>query len=301
MDVSILVPTFSWTEGCEDIYNQLEKEDELVLICDSKSDPLLSDKIPNDVKILISGEPENCSGKCNALSKGLEKASREYVICTDADFRRSESWLGNVKKSLEKDNLVTAPNFFQSREFFGKLLEPGYLIGIVLGLYSGSGVWGGLMAFNKNNAPTTQIIDNLRKTVSDDILIGKYFKKKTVTSSNFGVVPIEGNISDILNMSKRFGRSIFLMDPKMLIVPLIGISIYLVALTSFPFLSLLTPILVAALLYAKFRIKRWTFLLAPISIFLISFLTLWGAFHEKIDWNDRKYLWRGKFEVEVLD
>lgn len=300
MDVCVIIPTLSWTSACEQVYQQLDDGDELIAVCDSESDPLSKQDTPSDIKVLVAGEPEGCSGKCNALAEALEQAAREHVVCTDADFQHPEGWLDEVKNSLEENEFVTTMNFFKSRKLTGKILEPGYLMGVFTGTYLGAGAWGGLMAFNKDRAPLDDITDQLRRTLSDDLLIGQFFQDQILNTSNFAVVDTQGGFKDALKTYKRFARSIYLMDPKMFYIPFIGVLTYLLFLVSSPVLGLLLPVLIAGLLYANFGVKRLTFLLAPLSIFLVTILVLWGAHSEKIEWNGRTYRWKDKLEVEVL-
>lgn len=301
MDVSVIIPTFSWNSACKEVYRQLENGDELILVCDAESDPLFDQQTPKDVNVLLAGEPESCSGKCNALAYGLESASKEHVVCTDADFSHPAGWLNDVKNSLEENIFVTTLNFFKSEKLPGKLLEPGYLTGIFIGTYSGLGAWGGLMAFNTDEAPMNQIIDQLRRTISDDILISQFFPDKTVNPSNFGIVEIEGGLKNVIEMSKRFGRSMFLVDPKLLCIPVLSVLAYILLLLHSPVSGVLLPILIASLLYTRFGLKRLTFLLAPASLIIISLLVFYGSFSKKIEWNGRTYLWKDRFQVEVLD
>lgn len=115
MDVGVIVSTLSWTSACEELHQQLDDDDELILVCDTESDPLFNHEGSENAKIMAAGEPEGCSGKCNALAYGLEKASKEYVVCTDGDFSHPDGWLNSVKESLETGSFVTTPNFFKSK------------------------------------------------------------------------------------------------------------------------------------------------------------------------------------------
>lgn len=116
--------------------------------------------------------------------------------------------------------------------------------------------------FNKQE----QITSQLRQTISDYILIGR----------------------------------IYLVEPKMLSIPVFSMFAYALLLLYIPLIGLLSSVLLSGALYARFGIKRLTFLLAPASILVISLLVFGGTTKEQIEWNGRTYIWRDIFEVEVL-
>ena len=54
--VSVLLPTVEWTPACDDLTAQLRDGDELLVICDSESDPVAGRDPPENVEILTAGE-----------------------------------------------------------------------------------------------------------------------------------------------------------------------------------------------------------------------------------------------------
>jgi len=86
--VSVLLPTVEWTPACDDLTAQLRDGDQLLVICDSESDPVAGRDPPENVEILTAGEPEGCSGKANAMAHGMERAANDRFVWTDADYER---------------------------------------------------------------------------------------------------------------------------------------------------------------------------------------------------------------------
>ena len=110
--VSVLVPTVEWTPACDDLLEGLRDGEELLVICDSESDPVADRETPDGVEILVAGEPVGCSGKANAMAYGIERAGNDRFVWTDADFRRDDDWLDRLVAEGEKHGPATAIPYF---------------------------------------------------------------------------------------------------------------------------------------------------------------------------------------------
>jgi|GEM_PF-2788514 len=65
---TVILPTVRHTDVVDQLASQLGPDDELLVVCDTDSDPIagVADSFPKGVRLVIAGEPEGCSGKANA-------------------------------------------------------------------------------------------------------------------------------------------------------------------------------------------------------------------------------------------
>ena len=92
-NVSVVLPTRRWTVACDELVEQVASDDEFIIACDGPDDPVVEDAAGTPAEVVVAGEPQGCSAKCNALATGLERATGEYIVCTDADFEHGPEWL----------------------------------------------------------------------------------------------------------------------------------------------------------------------------------------------------------------
>jgi hypothetical protein len=68
---SVLLPTVSWTDACNEVAAQLGPEDELLIIHDDGDDPVAGrERFPENVRLIRAGDPVGCSAKANAIDRG---------------------------------------------------------------------------------------------------------------------------------------------------------------------------------------------------------------------------------------
>lgn len=91
--VTVLLPTVRWTTACDQVAAQLRADDELFVICDREDDPVAGRDPPDGVEILVAGDPEGCAAKANALAYGMERATNDRFVWSDADYERDDDWL----------------------------------------------------------------------------------------------------------------------------------------------------------------------------------------------------------------
>ncbi|WP_243637768.1 glycosyltransferase [Natrarchaeobius oligotrophus] len=94
------------------------------MVCDSEDDPIASEELPEEARLLIAGESEGCSGKANAVAFALERASQDRIVLTDDDVERDDDWLETLKRLGEERGTATAIPVFLSDDYPFKLLEP---------------------------------------------------------------------------------------------------------------------------------------------------------------------------------
>jgi hypothetical protein len=141
--VGILLPTVTWTDACGQMAAQLQDGDELLVICNTEEDPVAEYSPPDGVEILSAGESEGCSGKANAIACGMERATNERLIWTDADFDRDEDWLNRLVGAGETHGPATAVHFWYGNGAWS-LAEPWAMMFSTLLIYLGVGSTGNI-------------------------------------------------------------------------------------------------------------------------------------------------------------
>lgn len=105
---SILLPTTTRSPVVEEIATQLTSSDELLVICDRESDPVVDYAVecPN-TRVVVAGEPEGCSGKANAIATGMEAAVHDRLVWTDDDFHHPPDWLTKLHEEYSHNGPVS--------------------------------------------------------------------------------------------------------------------------------------------------------------------------------------------------
>lgn len=149
----------------------------MLVVCDSEEDSVAGRNTPENVEILIAGDPQGCSGKANALAYAMERAETDRFVWTDDDFERSSDWLDRFVTASERRGPATVlPRFIGTR--WWRLIEPSFAVIQTLSMYTGRGtwgdnVWGGGITFTRDDVDVETVIADLRRTVSDDALLSK--------------------------------------------------------------------------------------------------------------------------------
>ncbi len=107
---SVLLPTASWTDACDEVTAQLGPEDELLIVHDSEENPVADRKLlPGNVQLIPAGDPGGCSGKTNAIAAGMEAASHDRLVWTDDDFHHSPDWLDRLHEPYRRSGTARVP------------------------------------------------------------------------------------------------------------------------------------------------------------------------------------------------
>jgi hypothetical protein len=133
---SALLPTVSWTDAWDEVAAQLGPEDELLIIHDSKDNPVAGrNSLPKNVQLIATGDPVGCSGKANAMTAGMEAASHDRLVRTDDDFRHPPEWLDRLREDYTEHGPTTELPVFVGQDPLAVLLEPIYVLDATLGTY----------------------------------------------------------------------------------------------------------------------------------------------------------------------
>jgi len=296
---SVILPTIRQTDVVDQVADQLGPDDELLVVCDSESDPVAGevDALPDGVRLVVAGEPEGCSGKANAIATAMEAARHDRIVWTDDDFYHPLDWLAELQAEYDRQGPTTELPFFVGQDPLSKLLEPAYVMGATLGLGLVGVPWGGAVIFERDDIDEDAFLNDLRNTISDDGLLGAYLDVRPV--KRVRRVDVGGTISESLQRNTRFMQIVEYFSPyPKLTVPMA--AFFFACCLLFPIPSLVVSTLGMAALYAYFGLRRWSFLLIYPALVVQFPLLLWGL-NRSFVWGGRRYEWPERFEVVVDD
>lgn len=297
---SILLPTTRWSQVIDELSSQLRSEDELLVICDSESDTVASrsTRFPQNVHLIVAGEPEQCSGKANAIAAGLKAAKHDLIVWTDDDFSHPDGWLSQLQKDYETSGPVGEIPFFVGADPLSVLLEPAYALWGSLPLYLGNRPWAGAVIFSISDLQSSRdmFIDRLTNTVSDDGLLAD--EVSVTTHRRVRPVKVGGSVRATLERHVRFTKIIQYSEARS---PILAGLIILssVCCLLFPWLFLVLTTLASMLSYLSLQTRRWTFILAYPSLLLLAPLLLYSLCRRSFVWHNRRYYWDDRFTVRI--
>ena len=308
---SVLLPTVRWTDACEEVAAQLRRSgdgthdagDELLVICDTADDPVADrrDDVPDGVRIVLAGEPEGCSGKANAIAAGMRTASHDRIVWTDDDFRHPPDWLDALHADYDRQGPTTELPVFVGLDPLARLLEPAYAVGGTAAVAVGGIAWGGAVVFERDDLRDGEaaFLADLGRTVSDDGTLSEHLD--VAAADRTRTVPAGGSIRDSLERFVRFFQILRHHAPRAAAFN-VGLSI------GFTGLCLLAPLVGVALataisgaVYARFGIRRATFLLTGPAVLCSPALLPYALARRTFVWGGRRYRWRSLFDVVVED
>ncbi|WP_435156499.1 glycosyltransferase [Haladaptatus sp. DFWS20] len=298
--LSILLPTTRWTDTCGEVAAQLGDSDELLVIHDDEADPVTDrQEYPEGVRLIVAGEPERCSGKANAIVAGMEAARHDRVVWTDDDFHHPPDWLSALCADYEEHGPVSEVPYFVGRDLLSTVLEPLYASAGSLGLYLGNQIWGGSVIFDRNDIDEAAFLSELRRTISDDGLLMEYLEVTTVGRTR--IVPIGGSIYESIERPVRWTKILWWHFPGTTAgIFLISLLVLAVAvLAPFPVAVALTVLHLAV--NEVLGVRRWTAVLAYPALFVFVPLVAYGLVRRTFVWSGRRYRWRSKFDVAVVE
>lgn len=298
---SVLLPTTEWTTACAEVVDQLEPTDELLVVCDHETDPVTEHAaaLPDRVRIVPAGEPVNCSGKANAVAAGMEAARHDRIVWTDDDFHHPPDWLSGLHAAYGNHGPVSEVPFFVGRDPLALLLEPIYAIGGTLGVYLGDKAWGGAVLFEREDLAWDAFLADLRRTVSDDGLLSEYLDVTVLRRTRS--VAVGGTIPETVERHVRFSQIVRRHDPVGTLVMLAVASLFTLGCVLFPLAGFLVTTLWQSAVYAAFGVRRWTVLLAYPATLVQVPLFAYGLVRRTFVWGGRRYRWRSKFDVRIVE
>jgi hypothetical protein len=296
---SVVLPTQTWTAACDEVAAQLEPADELLVVCDTDEDPVAArDDFPGGVSVVTAGEPEDCSGKANAVAAGMEAASHDRIVWTDDDFHHPPDWLETLQADYDRHGPVTELPFFVGRDPLATLLEPLYAVGGTLGVYAGGKIWARAVVFKRDDLDCDSFLAELRQTVSDDGLLTEYLDVEPV--QRVRRVEVGGTLRQTLERHVRFTKLVAHHDAGGFLGGCVATTALVAACLLAPLYATVGLTALTAGVYAFFGQRRWTAALAyPLAVAALP-LGLYASVRRTFVWGGRRYRWRSKFDVEVV-
>ncbi|MFC7010056.1 glycosyltransferase family 2 protein [Halalkalicoccus salilacus] len=297
--VSVLLPTTRWTDACTEVAAQLGDRDELLLIHDVEDDPVTERSTPEGVRLIAAGEPEHCSGKANAIATGMKVARHDRLVWTDDDFHHPPDWLAALSADYEEYGPVSEVPYFVGRDPLSVVLEPLYASAGSLSIYRDNRIWGGAVIFERDDIDEAAFVENLQRTVSDDGLLMEYLQVTTVGRTR--IVPIGGTIRETIERQVRWTQILRWHFPG-LVVGTVLILLFVLAgaiVAPLPTAVLLTVVHLAV--NELLGVRRWTAVLAYPAMFVFVPLIVYALARRTFVWGGRRYRWRGKFDVTVVE
>ncbi|WP_336346206.1 glycosyltransferase [Halalkalicoccus ordinarius] len=298
--VSVLLPTTRWTDACTELAAQLEDHDELLLIHDVEDDPITEQQhTPEGIRLIAAGEPEHCSGKANAIATGMEAARHDRLVWTDDDFHQPPDWLATLSADYEKYGPVSEVPYFIGQDPLSVLLEPLYASAGSLSIYRDNRIWGGAVIFERGDIDEAAFLDELRRTVSDDGLLMEYLQVTTVGRTR--IVPIRGTIRETVERQVRWTQILRWHFPDVVAGTVLVLLLVLASAIMAPLPAAVLLTVLHLTVNKVLGVRRWTAVLAYPAVFVFVPLIVYALTRRTFVWGDRRYRWRGKFDVTVLD
>lgn len=301
--VSVLLPTVEWRPACAELVDQVGPADELLLICDTETDPVASRETPPNVEVLTAGEPTGCSGKANALAHGMERATHDRFVWTDDDFTRPSDWLDRLVAAEERHGPATViPDFVGSGWWW--LVEPTSTVMSTFSMYLATGpwagnAWGGGVIFSRDDVDVDELVTDLRNCLSDDGVLSDHLGTVHPIGSMIAEVPVPGDLVSVKERMTRFARITHVHEG--LGGPLVA-SLTLVSLALlFPLYSIPLVTAASAVTYAVLGKRRWTFVMAYPSLLVLPLLFIAGITRKEFEWAGRRYRMNSANDIEVID
>lgn len=297
---SVILPTTRWTTACTEVLEQLGPNDELLVVCDDDFDPVakLDRDLPRTVDIVCAGEPENCSGKANAIAAGIHAAANDRILWTDDDFHHPPDWLVQLNADYEQHGPVTEIPFFAGQDPLAILLEPIYAVGGTVGTYAGDIAWGGAVIFECTDLDMDSFLQDLNQSVSDDGILTEHLDITPLRRTR--IVPMGGSTRETMERHVRFTQIARHHDPTGFAGMFIVATLSAIAALLFPLPAMLLLTLLQFGIYAVFGVRRWTFILAYPATLVQVPLFVYGIARRTFVWGGRRYQWRSKFDVEIV-
>jgi hypothetical protein len=304
-EVSILLPTVEWTDVCDQMAAQLQDGDELFLIRDTEADPVASHQPPDGVEILSAGEPEGCSGKANAMAHGIERATNDRFVWTDADFHRDDDRLDRLVAAGEQHGPATAVPFFYGGGAWS-LLEPWTMLFSTLLIYFGIGStanigWGGGLTFTREELTVSvdRLAAELRQAIADDGLLSRRIDGFRAVKSMLMPVEMPGNPNPTYHRLLRSNRVTHIHQG--MTGGLVATLIVTAAAVAFPLVVLPAVTVATGIAYAVLNLRCPTFLLASPGLSVVPLVILAGMFISEFERAGRRYRLNGAYDVDVLN
>lgn len=300
---SVILPTRAYGSVAADLAVQLADEDELLIVCDSPGDPVANRATPDGVSVVVAGDPEGCSGKANAVAAGMEAAECERIVWTDDDFDHPEDWLQSLKRAGERHGPVSEVPVFVGNGPWWLPFEPMYVVFGTSVVTSAKKYWAGGCTFTRSELHdgVDALVADLRRTVSDDGTLGEHLDDCTPLVDRTREIEVDGTPRAVYQRFVRFVKISYFHDPPGTLFLTLAVTLLAGVAALWPFVLAPAATAFAYWYYRRVGLDRSTWVLAFPSLLLIPLQFVVGLLAPTFEWGGRRYRWRGKFDVEVLE
>lgn len=115
------------------------------------------------------------------------------------------------------------------------------------------------------------------------------------------IVPIGGSIRETLERQVRWTKILWTHDTGRVSVLILQMVVVLAAAVTFPLWTAGVLTAVHLAVNEVLGVRRWTALLAYPALFGFAPFVLYAFARRTFVWGDRRYRWRGKFDVTVVE
>ena len=168
-----------------------------------------------------------------------------------------------------------------------------------LGIHLLNQIWGGAVAFERDDIDESTFLDEPRRTVSDDALLMEHLQ--VMTARRTYLVPAGGTGRETVERVVRWTKIIRRHDPG----AIAGAGRVLLLALAGAVLCPLYAVVVLTVFHLAVNevlgVRRRTALLASPAVFAFVPLVPYALARRTIVWGGRRYRWRSKFDVEVVE
>lgn len=299
---SVLLPTMGWNDACEEVAAQLRPADELLVICDTGHESVVEriEDAPENVRLVVAGDPDGCSGKANAIAAGMRAADHDRIVWTDDDFHHPPDWLATLRADYERHGPASELPVFVGQDPLARLLEPTQAVSGTLAVYLAEIPWAGSLIFDRDDFDDEDaFLEALQGTISDDGVLGEHVDFTSVKRTRR--ISIGGSIRETLENQVRFTQIVRYHDPRGFAVQVAVAAVLAGGCLAFPLPAFALVTTFMAGVYAAFGIRRWTFLAAYPAVLASIPLLAYALLRRSFVWGGRRYRWHDRFDVTVED
>ena len=210
----------------------------------------------------------------------------------------------SIYLSCRNIGMFPKPDLIKSVHFIGRdplpvLLEPLYASADSLGIYLSNRIWSGAVIFERDDIDGAAFLDELRQTVSDDGLLVEYLQVTTVDRTR--IVPIGGTIRETVERQVQWTQILRWHFPGIVVGTVLVLLLVLASAIMAPLPAAVLLTVLHLTVNEVLGVRRWTAVLAYPAVFVFVPLIVYALTRRTFVWGDRRYRWRGKFYVTVLD
>ena len=208
-------------------------------------------------------------------------------------------WLATLSADYETYGPVSEVPYFVGRDPLSVLLEPLYASAGSLSIYRDNRIWGGAVIFERGDIDEAAFLDELRRTVSDDGLLIEYLQVTTIGRTR--IVPIGGTIRGTVERQVRWTQILRWHVPGAVAGAFLVLLFVLAGAIVAPLPMAVLLTVVHLTVNEMLGVRRWTAVLAYPAMFVFVPLIVYALARRTFVWGGRRYRWRGKFDVTVLE